>query len=140
MSIAPAVHEFLLDRPTATLGTIRRDGSPQASVVWYLWDGSTFLISTIPTTAKWRNLRRDPRCSLCVEEPESGQMVVAYGRARLDDGDVRARTRDLVAKYYDNDADTEAHMERIFQSNDRVLIEVTPDRMITRRLGPETAI
>jgi PPOX class probable F420-dependent enzyme len=134
MSIAPTVHRFLQERPTATLGTVRRDGSPQASVVWYLWDGSTFLISTVPTTAKWHNLRRDPRCSLCVEEPESGQMVVAYGRARLDDGDVRARTRDLVAKYYDNDADTDAHMERIFQSNDRVLIEVIPDRMIPRRL------
>lgn len=140
MSIAPAIHAFLEERPTATLGTIRKDGSPQASVVWYLWDGSTFLISTIPTTAKWHNLRRDPRCSLCVEEPESGQMVVVYGRAQLDDGDVRARTRDLVAKYYNNDADTDAHMERIFETNDRVLIEVTPDRMIPRRLGPEPAL
>lgn len=134
MNVAPTVDQFLQERPTATLGTVRRDGSPQASVVWYLWDGSTFLISTVPTTAKWHNLRRDPRCSLCIEEPESGQMVVVYGRARLDDGDVRARTRDLVAKYYDNAVDTDAHMDRIFQSNDRVLIEVIPDRMIPRRL------
>lgn len=138
MNVTLAVQRFLEERPTATLGTVRRDGSPQASVVWYLWDGSTFLISTVPSTAKWHNLQRDPRCSLCVEEPESGQMVVAYGRAQLDDGDVRARTRDLVAKYYDDDADTDAHMERIMRTNDRVLIEVAPDRMIPRRLGPET--
>lgn len=139
MNVTPAVQHFLEERPTATLGTVRKDGSPQASVVWYLWNGSTFLISTVPSTAKWHNLRRDPRCSVCVEEPESGQMVVAYGRAQLDDGDVWARTRDLVAKYYDDSADTDAHMERIFRTNDRVLIEVIPDRMIPRRLGPESS-
>ncbi|MEX1004176.1 MAG: PPOX class F420-dependent oxidoreductase [Acidimicrobiia bacterium] len=138
MNVIPAVHRFLEERPTLTLGTIRKDGSPQASVVWYLWDGSSFLVSTVPTTAKWQNLLRDPRCSLCVEEPGSGQMVVAYGQATLDDGDVRARTRDLVAKYYDDAADTDAHMERIFRTNDRVLIEVVPDRLIPRRLEPET--
>lgn len=129
-----AVAAFLTNRPTATLGTIRSDGSPQASVVWYLWDAGEFVISTIPTTAKWQNLRRDPRCSLCIEDPETGQMVVAYGSARLDDGDVRRRTWELVDRYYDDPADTEAHMERIFASNDRVLIIVEPDNMVTRRL------
>jgi PPOX class probable F420-dependent enzyme len=132
--VAPSVEEFLGRRPTATLGTVMGDGSPQASVVWYLWDDGEFVISTIDATAKWRNLRRDPRCSICVEDPETGQMVVAYGSARLDEGDVRLRTRDLVDRYYDDPADTDAHMERIFRTDDRVLIIVEPERMVTRRL------
>jgi PPOX class probable F420-dependent enzyme len=132
--INSATEEFLGERPTATLGTIRRDGSPQASVVWYLWDAGEFIISTIHATAKWHNLVRDPRCSLCVEDPESGRMVVAYGTARLDDGDVRARTYDIVDKYYDDQADTQRHMERIFATDDRVLISVRPTRLITRKL------
>lgn len=134
MEVPPAVDRFLRQRPTATLGTIRRDGSPQASVVWYLWEAGEFVISTIDTTAKWHNLRRDPRCSLCVEDPETGQMVVAYGSARLDDGDVRQRTRDLVDRYYDDPADTDSHMERIFRTDDRVLITVQPAQLVTRRL------
>jgi PPOX class probable F420-dependent enzyme len=125
---------FLGTRPTATLSTIRRDGSPQSSVVWYLWDGGEFVISTIHTTAKWQNLRRDPRCSLCIEDPGTGQMVVAYGEARLDDGDVRDRTRELVDRYYDDSAKTDAHMERIFGTDDRVLIVLSPTRFVTRRL------
>lgn len=130
----PAVDSFLHARPTATLGTLMRDGSPQASVLWYLWDDGEFVMSTIDRTAKWHNLKRDPRCSLCIEEPESGQMVVAYGDASLDDGDVRSRTRGIVDKYYDDPADTEAHMDRIFSTDDRVLIVVRPQRMLTRNL------
>ena len=130
----PAVDRFLEERPTATLGTLMRDGSPQASVLWYLWDDGEFVMSTIDSTAKWHNLKRDPRCSLCIEEPKSGQMVVAYGDATLVDGDVRSRTRDIVDKYYDDPADTDAHMDRIFATHDRVLIVVRPSRLLTRNL------
>lgn len=129
-----AVDRFLRERPTATLATIRRDGSPQLSVLWYLWEAGEFVMSTIHTTAKWRNLGRDPRCSVCVEEPESGRMVVAYGSATLDDGDVRTATRELVSRYYATSEGTDAHMERIFRTDDRVLIRLTPSRLLTRRL------
>lgn len=134
VQVASTVASFLKQRPTATLGTVRRDGSPQASVVWYLWDDGEFVISTIYATAKWHNLKADLRCSLCIEEPESGRMVVAYGSARLDDRDVQSRTRDIVDKYYTDPADTDAHMERIFATGDRVLISVRPTRLLTRRL------
>ena len=130
----PTVHRFLEERPTATLGTVRKDGSPQASVVWYLWDGHEFVISTVHTTAKWRNLARDGRCSLCIEHPDTGQMVVAYGSAVLVEGDVRRRTGDLVAKYYEDPAAAMAHMDRIFATEDRVLIRLRPETLITRRL------
>lgn len=132
--ITPAVDSFLKERPTLTLGTLMRDGSPQASVLWYLWDDGEFAMSTIHSTAKWRNLVRDPRCSLCIEEPESGRMVVVYGEARLQDEDVRSRTSDIVDKYYAESRDTDAHMERIFATGDRVLIFVRPKRVVTRKL------
>lgn len=130
----PTVDRFLRERPTLTLGTLMRDGSPQASVLWYLWDDGEFVMSTIHSTAKWHNLVRDRRCSLCIEEPESGRMVVAYGEATLQDSDVRSRTRDIVSKYYDDEAGTDAHMERIFSTADRVLISVKPNRLLTRKL------
>ena len=128
------VDSFLQQRPTATLGTIMRDGSPQASVLWYLWDSGEFVMSTIHSTAKWRNLMRDARCSVCIEDPDSGRMVVAYGDAQLVDTDVRARTRTIVNRYYDDAADTNAHMNRIFAAGDRVLIVIRPRRVVTRKL------
>lgn len=137
--IGPEAEAFLLARPTATLGTLFDDGSPQASVVWYLWEDGAFVVSTVSWTAKWRNLLGDPRCSICIEEPDSGRMVVAYGSAECVDGDVESATRRLVAKYYDDEREVDAHMGRIFGSHDeRVLIRVRPRRVVTRRLDEPT--
>ena len=86
--IGPEITAFLNSQRNLVLGTLRGDGSPQASPVWYLWTGDAFVISTITATAKWWNLKRDPRASICVDDPESGQMVVAYGTATLEDDDV----------------------------------------------------
>jgi hypothetical protein len=61
-------------------------------------------------------------------------MVVAYGDARLEEGDVRSRTRDIVDRYYDDPTDTNAHMDRIFSVGDRVLISVRPKRLLSRKL------
>lgn len=133
--IGAATQRFLEDRPDLVLGTIRRDGAPQASPVWFLWDGGSFLVSTTIRTAKWHNLGRDRRCSVCVDDPSTGQMVVAYGRAVRHEEGVRGPTARLVAKYYPGDPERAAsHVERIFAGDRRVLIEVVPDRIITRRL------
>ena len=132
----PETEWFLETQPNLVLGTVRGDGSPQLSPVWYLWTGNTFLISTIDTTAKWKNLLRDPRCSVCVDDPETGRMVVGYGLAELRVDNVRLPTRAIVDKYYPGDAEgADAHVERIFTSGDtRVLIDVVPDKIIARRL------
>ena len=115
------------------LATMRKDGSPQVSPLWYLWKDGEFVISTITSTAKWWNLKRDPRCSLCVDDPVSGQMIVAFGNARLDDGDVWDRTWELVAKYRKPE-EVQGHMDRIFKGVQRVLIIVPPEKIVTRQL------
>ena len=132
---SPATHEFLARQPDLVLATVRSDGSPQLSPLWYLWTGEEFLISTIEATAKWANLLKDARCSVCVDLASTGQMVVAYGVATLQTDSVWDPTYDLVAKYYPGDtAATEAHMERIWAGPKRVLIRVRPDKMITRKI------
>ncbi|MCH8816484.1 MAG: PPOX class F420-dependent oxidoreductase [Chloroflexi bacterium] len=132
--VSDETRTFLESQRNLVLGTLRRDGSPQASPVWYLWTGDAFVISTISATAKWWNLKRDPRCSVCVDDPETGRMVVAYGAATLDEDDVRERTRDLVAKYYPGEPELiDPHMSRIFDGQKRVLITLKPDHIITRQ-------
>lgn len=134
--LGPESHTFLEQMPNLILGTIRSDGSPQASPVWYLWTGSSFLVSTIETTAKWKNLLRDRRCSVCVDNPETGQMIVAYGEATLHTENVLEKTRDLVGRYYpDEPGRAEAHLEQIFNApHRRVMIDVLPHTIITRGL------
>ena len=135
LAVGTQSSEFLSVMPDLVLGTIRLDGSPQASPVWFLWTGHSFLVSTIESTAKWQNLLRDPRCSACVDRPETGQMIVAYGSAILHVADVWNQTTQVVEKYYP-DAPMQAaeHVQRIASGPKRVLIEMIPESIITRRL------
>ncbi len=132
-SVNAATQAFLEQQTNLVLATSRRDGSPQMSPVWYLWRDGVFVISTIASTAKWRNLQRDPRCAVCVDDPATERMVVAYGAAELDDGDVWDRTRELVEKYRRPD-EVQGYMDRIFADQKRVLITVRPERLVTRLL------
>jgi PPOX class probable F420-dependent enzyme len=62
-----AAREFLHAHHRAVLATFRRDGRPQLSPVLCACDEKgRVLISTRETAVKTRNLRRDPRVSLCV--------------------------------------------------------------------------
>jgi PPOX class probable F420-dependent enzyme len=62
-----AAREFLRAHHRAVLATLRRDGRPQLSPVLCACDEKgRVLISTRETAVKTRNLRRDPRVSLCV--------------------------------------------------------------------------
>lgn len=138
--LGPETTEFLNRQRNLILATNRADGSPQLSPVWYLWTGEVYAISTIDSTAKWYNVLRDPRCSVCVDDPESGQMVVAYGLAEPVTGDqVESKTWPIVAKSYPGDRDAaKAHMKRIFSADqERVIIEVVPEKTIARRLDLE---
>lgn len=59
--------DFLRVNHRAVLSTLRRDGRPQLSPVGATVDDEgRVIVSTPETTAKARNLRRDPRVSLCV--------------------------------------------------------------------------
>lgn len=61
---------FLRDNHQAVLSTFRRDGRPQLSPVAVgIDDEGRVEISTRETAMKVKNLRRDPRISLCLLSP-----------------------------------------------------------------------
>ena len=65
------VRTFLASVParTAKLATVRADGRPHVAPVWYeVDDDGTIVFNTGESTVKGRNLRRDPRASLCVDD------------------------------------------------------------------------
>jgi PPOX class probable F420-dependent enzyme len=67
------------------LTTVRADGQPQASPVWFVWDGETFLIFSQPDAQKLRNLAANPRVAVHVDTDEAGEDVVTIdGTAAVD--------------------------------------------------------
>jgi PPOX class probable F420-dependent enzyme len=58
-------------RAFAHLATLMPDGRPQVTPVWCEYDGENVVINTARGRQKDKNLRRDPRVSLSLQDPEN---------------------------------------------------------------------
>ena len=70
-------------RRTAKLATVRPDGSPHVVPVSFVLDGDDWVFMTSADSVKGRNLRRDPRVGLCVDETDPYAFVSVTGTAAL---------------------------------------------------------
>lgn len=69
---------------TAKLATVRPDGRPHLTPVWFLLDGDDLVFTTARTSVKGRGLERDPRVALCVDDDRPPfSFVVMEGVAEL---------------------------------------------------------
>jgi PPOX class probable F420-dependent enzyme len=90
---------FLTDNHSAVVATFRRDGRPQLSPVTAgLDDAGRVEISTRETAIKVKNLRRDPRISLCLLNPRFyGEWAQVEGTAEIVE---QPAALDLLVDYY----------------------------------------
>lgn len=91
---------------TGKLATVRADGSPHLAPIWFLLDGDDLVFNTGQDTVKGRNLARDPRVSLCVDDDRPPfSFVTVQGRAELSDelGEVREWATRIAARYVGDD-------------------------------------
>jgi len=90
---------FLADHHHAVLATFRADGRPQLSPVLATVDAEgRVLISTREAAMKTRNIRRDPRVSLCVFNDQFyGDWVQVEGTAEVVS---LPEAMDLLVDYY----------------------------------------
>jgi len=51
------------------LGTLMKDGSPQVTPVWVDYDGKHVRINSAKGRVKDKNMRRDPRVSIALQDP-----------------------------------------------------------------------
>jgi len=85
------------------LVTVSADGTPQPNPVWFVWDGETALIYSIPDQAKLRNIERNPQISLHLDSGSSGDdSVILTGSAAVDPAAPPVdQNRPYVEKYGD---------------------------------------
>lgn len=84
-------------RAFGNLATLMPDGRPQVTPVWVDFDGTHVMFNSARGRQKDRNIRRDPRVSISVQDPENPYRYV----------EVRGR----VVEATENGAD--AHIDRL---------------------------
>ena len=70
-TIPEKFRDLFTKRAFAHLATLMPDGQPQVSPVWIDFDGRHVVFNTARDRQKDRNLRRDPRVSLSILDPEN---------------------------------------------------------------------
>jgi PPOX class probable F420-dependent enzyme len=117
----------LRDEKVAWLTTVRADGVPQPTPVWFLWQETTFLIYSKPDARKVRNIRRNPNVAINFNTDEWGSRVVVFrGRATVEEGAPLAdRVPAYLVKYRQGIADLEMTPESMAREYS-VAIRVEP--------------
>lgn len=67
---------FLSEQRTCRVATVSTDGTPHASTLWFVWDGTSLWLYSITRSRRWSDLRRDGRIAVVVDSGEE------YGELR----------------------------------------------------------
>jgi PPOX class probable F420-dependent enzyme len=119
---------FLNEPRFAVLATINADGTPQQSVVWYELQGDDIMLNTKAGRLKDRNLRRDPRAALCIED--GNHYVALRGPVTLNDDQTVAQSDiERLAVRYDGAEKARAQVRSQFSREARVTIRLRPERI-----------
>lgn len=128
MELRDDVRAFLDDPRFGVLGTVNANGSPQQTVMWYAMRGDTVMMNTRRGRQKDRNLLRDARASLCIED--GFRYVTLDGTIRMvEDQDVAQADIAALARRY-HDADEAERMARdVFAPQERISLLLSFDRV-----------
>jgi PPOX class probable F420-dependent enzyme len=74
----PEQHKDLLSKVAfAHLATLMPDGSPQVTPVWFDFDGALFRVNSAKGRVKDKNMRRNKKVALSVQDPENPYRYLA---------------------------------------------------------------
>jgi PPOX class probable F420-dependent enzyme len=89
----------------AQLATLMKDGSPQVTPVWCDFDGGLVWINTAKGRIKDKNMRRDQRVALSIQDPDNAYRYLAIQGeiAEITEDGADAHIDRLAKKYLDKD-------------------------------------
>ena len=144
------IKKFLMEGTfTGKLATIKKDGSSHIVPIWFVLDGGgkkksatgrrakddDIIFTTDGTSIKAKNIQRDNRVSICVDDQRPPfSFVVVYGTAKIH----RYRQRELfrfatkIAQRYMGKENAELYGRRN-STEGEVLVRIKPTRIIAEK-------
>jgi PPOX class probable F420-dependent enzyme len=127
--------EFLMaGTRTGKIASVRADGRPHVTPVWFVLDGDDLVFTTWHTTVKAANIWRDGRVSICVDDqtpPFSFVIVEGIAEIREDMKELAHWAREIGGRYMGQDQ-AEAFGKRNAVEGELV-VRVRPVKVIATR-------
>ncbi len=123
--VIPTDFKDLLETTTvATLATVMPDGSPQATPVWFGFNGTHIEVNTAKGRAKDENMRRNPRVAVTVVDPKNPYRYL----------EVRGRVAEITEDGADDNIDA---LAKRYLNEDKYPYRVPDEVRVIFRIAPE---
>ncbi len=123
----PETYRDLFQRPLlAILATVMSDGSPQATPLWFDFDGQYIRVNSAKGRTKDQNMRREPRVALTiVDDKNPYRYVQVRGRVvKIIEGDVAREHINALSRRY-----TGQDWNAMRPDEERVMYLIEPQRI-----------
>jgi nitroimidazol reductase NimA-like FMN-containing flavoprotein (pyridoxamine 5'-phosphate oxidase superfamily) len=125
------IETFLLQPIIARLGTINEDGTIHLAPVIFKYANGEFIIGTQNANRRVRNIKRYPKVTLLIDEPNPPfKGVLIYGQAELDYSEV-LRKRIVILEKYNSKEQAVQMAEGLCAKWASVILHIKPDRMVS---------
>lgn len=122
------VEAFLNGIYFGKIATVKKDGSPHVTPIWYMLDGGKLIVNTTTDRVKYRNIKRDPRVSFLVDD--GYPYVMIQGKARIaTERDAMKDIETLAIRYTGEEKGRKSARDRYWKMP-RVSIEIIPERIV----------
>ncbi len=130
-ALSEQARAFLAEKRFGVLATINKDGTPQLTTMWYLLEGDTIVMNTKVGRLKERNMRRDPRISVCFED-EYYYITISGTVEMIDDPEIAQRDIARLAIRYSGEESGKRQAANKFAKEQRVTLHLQCDHVFER--------
>jgi len=132
VTLTPEIRSFLDERRFAVLATSFPDGRIQQTVMWYELRGDHIIMNTARGRVKERNVRVNPRISMCWEDDYTFLTIGGTVTEIVDDPERALEDILDLARRYNPDASDEDIDRRYsnFRKEERVTLVVSIDSVL----------
>ena len=128
-TLSEKARAFLNAKRFAVLSTINSDGTPQLTTMWYLLEGDTIVMNTKAGRIKDRNMRRDPRIAICVEDGYN-YVTISGIVEMIEDPEIAQRDIYRLAIRYDGENNARQQVAKQFSKERRITLRLKCEHII----------
>ena len=130
VDLSEKARAFLQELRFAVLATLNQGGTPQLTTMWYLLeDDGTILMNTKVGRLKERNMRRDPRISICIED-DYNFLTIAGSVQWIDDPEKAQHDIFRLSTRYHGEEKARRQMQEKFSKETRVSLLLKPEHVV----------
>ena len=121
---------FMREPRIANIATLRPDGSPHVTPVWHHYAGERVIVLCEQSAVKLRNLRRDPRVSVCIATDDEPYMyVLVDGTVAISEDRIPELVHSMAVRYMGQE-EGERYTDRLLEELRFSVITITPTKVL----------